>query len=218
MRDLFFRIKEHDRWRGEECINLIPSENHTSPRVQEILASDMSRRYTLPFNQMVHGSLVENAYRGTKYLDEVEDLGEKVACKVFNAKYASLKPLSGHVSALIALISTCERGDRILTINAKHGGYDGYMQDYMPSFLGLKVGYLPFDGKTWNLNAEGSVEMIIGKRPKVVVIGSSFILFPFELRKLKRACKEVGALLLYDASHVLGLMPWNFQNPLREGV
>jgi glycine hydroxymethyltransferase len=216
--DLMLRMKEHDRWRAEECINLIPSENRTSPQVQMLLASDMSRRYTLPFNQEIHGSLVENAYRGTKYLDEVEALGERVACEVFGAKRASLKPLSGHVSALMALLATCERGDLLLAINAEHGGYDGYMPDYMPSFLGLEVGFLPFDEKSWNLNIGACIEMISQKKPKAVVIGASFILFPYELDGLSKVCKETGSILLYDASHVLGLMPWNFQDALDNGV
>lgn len=218
MHDLFLRIKEHDTWRGEECISLIPSENFTSPEVQQILASDMSRRYSLPLNQELHGFLVENAYRGTKYLDEIENLGEKLACKIFNAKYASLKPLSGHVSGLIALLSTCKKGDLILTINSMHGGYDGYMPDYMPSFLGLKVDYLPFVESSWNLDVESCIETIARKKPRAVVVGMSFILFPCDLGRLKAACKDADAHLLYDASHVLGLIPWNFQDPLDEGT
>jgi glycine hydroxymethyltransferase len=218
MDEIMLRIKEHDIWRGDECLNLIPSENRTSSQVQSILASDMSRRYSLPLNQEVHGSLVENAYRGTRYLDEVENLGEKLACKVFGAKHASLKPLSGHVSALIALLSTCKRGDRILTINSMHGGYDGYMPEYIPAFLGLEIDFLPFDVNKWNLEADASAEVILEKKPKAVVIGSSFILFPYALKELSEACEKVDARLLYDASHVLGLMPWNWQDPLGEGV
>jgi glycine hydroxymethyltransferase len=216
--DLMHGMREHDRWRAEECINLIPSENRTSPQVQMLLASDMSRRYTLPFNQEIHGSLVENAYRGTKYLDEVEALGERTACEIYNAKRASLKPLSGHVSALMSLLATCERDDLLLAIDARHGGYDGYMPEFMPSFLGLEVGFLPFDEESWNIDLHDSIEMISEKRPKAVVIGASFILFPYELEGLSKVCKEAGSLLLYDASHVLGLMPWNFQDALDSGV
>lgn len=219
MTDILSRVRAHDRWRLEDCINLQPSENVTSPQVRRILSSDLGHRYTLIFDQVLHGVYVENAYRGTKYLDEIEAEGEKLACEVYGSKYASLKPLSGHVSALMMLIACCERGDEVLTIRPEHGGYDGYWEGYMPKILGLNVSSLPFVEEDWNLDHEASAEEIIKRKPKLVVIGASFFLFPYRLETLRDACDEAGSLLGYDASHVLGLIAGGeFQKPLEDGV
>ncbi len=219
MSDIVSKVRAHDRWRLEDCINLQPSENVTSPQVRRILSSDMVHRYTLIFDQVLHGVYVENAYRGAKYLDEVEREGEKLACDVFHSRFASLKPLSGHVSALMMLIACCERGDEILTIRPENGGYDGYWEEYMPKILGLKVSPLPFLEEDWNLDLEASAEEIIKRKPKLVVIGASFFLFPYRLKILRDACDEAGSLLGYDASHVLGLVAGGeFQKPLDDGV
>ncbi|MCK4443973.1 MAG: serine hydroxymethyltransferase [Thermoplasmata archaeon] len=219
MTDILSSVKAHDRWRLEDCINLQPSENVTSPQVRRILSSDLVHRYTLIFDQVLHGVYVENAYRGTKYLDEIEAEGEKLACEVFGSKYASLKPLSGHVSALMMLIASCKRGDEVLTIRPEHGGYDGYWEGYMPEILGLKVSSLPFLEEDWNLDHERSAEEIIKRKPRLVVIGASFFLFPYDLKVLRDACDEAGSLLGYDASHVLGLIAGGeFQKPLQDGA
>ncbi len=219
MTDILSSVRAHDRWRLEDCINVQPSENVTSPQVRRILSSDMVHRYTLIFDQVLHGVYVENAYRGAKYLDEIEAEGEKLACEVFGSKYASLKPLSGHVSALMMLIASCKRGDKVLTIKPEHGGYDGYWEGCMPDILGLKVSSLPFREEDWNLDHERSAEEIIKQKPKLVVIGTSFFLFPYDLKVLRDACDEAGSLLGYDASHVLGLIAGGeFQKPLQDGA
>ncbi len=219
MTDILSSVRAHDRWRLEDCINLQPSENITSPQVRRILSSDLGHRYSLIFDQILHGVYVGNAYGGAKYLDEIEREGERLACEVYGSKYASLKPLSGHVSALMMLIACCERGDEVLTIRPDHGGYDGYWEAYMPKILGLNVSSLPFVEEDWNLDHEKSVEKIIKNKPKLVVIGASFFLFPYHLKMLREACDESGSLLGYDASHVLGLIAGGeFQKPLEDGV
>jgi glycine hydroxymethyltransferase len=219
MSDILSGVRAHDRWRLEECLNLQPSENVTSPQVREILSSDLGHRYTLPFDEILHGVYVENAYRGTKYLDDIESEGERLACDVFDSRFATLKPLSGHVSALMMLTATCERGDKLLTIRPEHGGYDGYWEGYMPKMLGLEVSALPFLEERWNLDHEKAYEQIRQVKPKLVVVGASFFLFPYQLKVLRDACDDAGSLLGYDASHVLGLMAGGeFQRPLDDGV
>ena len=72
MRDVLDLVAKHDDWRLRRTINLIPSENVTSEQVRSILASDLGHRYTLPWGREWHGYTVENSYRGTRYLDEIE--------------------------------------------------------------------------------------------------------------------------------------------------
>jgi glycine hydroxymethyltransferase len=212
-------VSRHDKWRLRECINLQCSENVTSEAVRRLLSSDMGHRYTLPINQEVHGSFVENAYRGTRYMDEIEALGEKLATQLFGGKFATVKPLSGHIAAMIMLTAVCRRGDRILVVDANHGGYDGYLPENMAGMFGLEAGFLPFDKRKWNVVSSAAARMIRKEKPRLVVLGASFILFPYEIGPMREAVDDIGALLGYDGSHVLGLMVGGeFQKPFKEGV
>ncbi|UCH89543.1 MAG: DegT/DnrJ/EryC1/StrS family aminotransferase [Thermoplasmata archaeon] len=216
---LFSLLTEHEQWRMNETLNLIPSENVTSPEVRELLASDLGHRYTLNLDMILHGVKIKNAYGGTKYTDLIEDEAEELCKDVFNAKFCTLKPLSGHVGCLIMLSALCKPGDFIMGINAKHGGYDGYMPEYIPSIFNLKADFLPFNEQDWNLDHEAAHQAILEKKPRMVIIGASFFLFPYDIKPIREACTEVGAWLGYDASHVLGLIAGGeFQDPLGDGV
>jgi glycine hydroxymethyltransferase len=219
VRDVLDLVAKHDDWRSRRTINLIPSENVTSEQVRGILASDLGHRYTLPWGKEWHGYRVENSYRGTRYLDEIEALGEGLAQEVFHARHATLKPMSGHLAGMLLLASVCSRGDRILVLDSRVGGYDGYMPGYMPTMLGLEADVLPFDESEWTIDARQAADRIDSVKPKLVLVGSSFIVFPHNVRALRKACDAAGAVLAYDGSHVLGLIAGGvFQDPLREGA
>jgi glycine hydroxymethyltransferase len=211
-------VRSHEKWRSE-CINLIASENVASDGVRQLLASDFGHRYTLPFNKDLHGVFVENAYRGTKYLDEVESHGEDLSKEIFGCGFSNLKPLSGHVSTILMLLSCCGKGDTILTVGPEDGGYDGYAKENVPRMLGMECEDLPFDRARANIEHDQTAEMIREVSPSLVVIGTSFLLFPYDLKVLRDACDAVGARLGYDASHVLGLIAGDqFQKPFGDGV
>ena len=217
MDDVLRLVNAHDAWRGRDCINLQPSENVTSPAVRRILASDLGHRYTLPGRDP--DGEPRNDYGGTRFLDEAEAFGESLAREVFGAAHATLRPLSGHVAGLLALLATCRRGDTIMVIDSRHGGYDGYTPKYLPDMLGLRATFLPFDESRWTVDAERAAHAILEARPRLVLLGGSLIVFPYNLRWLRGACDDVGALLAYDGSHVLGLLAGGeFQRPLDEGA
>ncbi|MFQ6127956.1 MAG: serine hydroxymethyltransferase [Thermoplasmata archaeon] len=212
-------IRRHEKWRLEDCINLIASENVTSEAARRILASDFGHRYTLPLNTDIHGVFVENAYRGTRYIDRVESYGESIAQEIFECGFSSLKPLSGHLSSILLVLSCCRKGETIMPIRPEDGGYDGYAPEYIPRILGLECEYLPFDSATGNIDYDIAAERIRDVSPSLVVIGASFFLFPYDLKRLREACDDSGARLGYDASHVLGLIAGGeFQRPFKEGV
>ena len=219
MADLREIVRDHERWRLQEAINLQPSENVMSEAARSLLASDFAHRYTLPTRYAPGLGDVKNAYRGTRGTDAMETLAEELAREVFGVSHASLKPLSGHLAGFLMLQACTHRGDRIMVIHAEHGGYDGYMPGFLPDYLDLQVDFLPFDPNTWNLDPKAAVDAVLQKRPKLVLVGASLILFPYNLRWLRGACDDVNAVLAYDASHVLGLIAGGeFQRPFLEGV
>jgi len=217
--DLHDLVKAHEAWRLREAINLQPSENVMSVQARALLGSDFAHRYSLPADLVPELAGRGNAYRGTRYTDAMEGLAERLAGEVFQVPHASLKPLSGHLAGFLLLQSTCKRGDRVLLISAKQGGYDGYMPGFIPEYLGLEVDFLPFDETAWNVDTKAAADKVIEVRPRLVLVGASQILFPYNLRWLRGACDDVGAVLGYDASHVLGLIAGGeFQRPMLEGV
>jgi glycine hydroxymethyltransferase len=217
-RSVFQRLAEsHDAWRLKRCVNLIPSENVMSDAVRRLLSSDLASRYSLPINQEVHGVLVENAYRGTRYSEELCADANDLSARTFGSRHALLDPLSGHLAAMLMLASCCERGELILCPDSRDGGYDGYCQPYIPDLLGLRAKYLPFDAREGTLDASKAAAMVRRERPALVVLGSSYIPFQYPVREVAEACADVDAWLGYDAAHILGIMP-AFQEPLKEGA
>ena len=113
--ELIAMLDEHEKWRGQNSINLIPSENAMSPMVRAALSSDFGQRYTSQ----------DKFYMGTRFLDEIELHGEELAKHLFGAETADLRPLSGHIADLIVLASLTKPNDSVVCVSADNGGYPG---------------------------------------------------------------------------------------------
>lgn len=212
-------VRAHDRWRGRDVFNLLASENAVSPTARKYLGSDLAGRYTLPLTTPFDGETIDNSYAGTRYTDQVEALANSAAARLFRARFATTRPLSGHIAALSALVPLLPSGSRLLAIAPDQGGYDGYAPGYIPALFGYTVRPLPADGPGHSVEAESAAATIRLERPQAVVLGQSFFLFPYPLREIAEAAHAIDALVFYDASHVLGLIAGGeFQDPLREGA
>lgn len=202
-------MREHERWRLEKCINLLPSENYSSLAVRQMLSRDLANRYTSP----------DQFYMGTRYIDEIQHETEELAKQVFGAKYADVRPISGHSADMIVLTALASRGDKIMVVPRDHGGYPGISQDGYPKIYGLQVVEFPFNRNVFNIDVERASQAIEQEHPRVVVFGASLILFPHPVQALREVCRRVGAKVVFDGSHVLGLIAGGqFQDPLREGA
>jgi glycine hydroxymethyltransferase len=196
-------------WRLENCLNLLASENFSSPTVREMLSTDLSNRYTAP----------EKFYMGTKYIDQIQTETEELAKQVFGAKYADVRPLSGHSTDMILLTALTKPGDKIMVVGRSFGGYPGISQEGYPKLCGLQVCEFPFDRKRFNIDIAQAPQAIERERPRLVIFGASLILFPHPVQALGETCRSVNAKVAFDGSHVLGLVAGKqFQDPLREGA
>ncbi len=212
-------VRAHDRWRARSAFNLLASENAVSPTARRYLASDLAGRYTLPLTVDFEGETIDNSYAGTRYTDQIEQLADAAAARLFRARFATTRPLSGHIAALSVLVPLLPRGSRLLAIPPEDGGYDGYAAGFVPSMLGFELTALRATGPGHSLEAAAAVRAIESSRPAAVLLGQSFFLFPYPLREIADAAHRAGALVLYDASHVLGLVAGRqFQDPLVEGA
>jgi len=207
--ELLDLVQKHEKWRGQETINLIPSENLTSPSVRSLLSSELGHRYTSR----------DGFYMGTHFMDEIENYGEKLAKEVFGSETADLRPLSGHVADLIFLSCFVKSGDTTMCVSSRDGGYPGIGEQGAPKFLGVKVVNFPFSRGNMNINVTKATELILKKRPKAIIFGASLFLFPHPVRELSKVAQEIDAHVSYDGSHALGLIAGKeYQDPLREGA
>ncbi|MGA2238723.1 MAG: serine hydroxymethyltransferase [Candidatus Bathyarchaeia archaeon] len=202
-------LENHERWRREQCLNLIASENVTSPAVRKILGSDLGHRYTA----------TDHFYMGCKFINQAETIARELVRDVFGSEWADVTPLSGHITDMTLLSTFARRGDKILTMSTEYGGYFGTSETGFPRILGLVNLYFPFDKDRWNIEIEKTVELIASEVPRLVILGASYILFPHPVQQIAKACRETGTMLAFDGSHVMGLIAGGaFQQPLKEGA
>jgi len=214
-RELAFKVlelaKQHDSWRSS-CLNLVPSENVTSRLVRLALTSDLGHRYA-------EGKPFKRYYCGTSFIDEIESLGIELAKRLFKCKFASLKPISGTIANLAVFSALAKPRDKIMGLSIPCGGHISFAEIGAAGIRGLSAVDLPFNSEEMNVDVEMAVDLINEVRPRLVVLGASLFLFPHPVRELSKAAQEVGGHVVYDGSHVLGLIAGGaFQDPLEEGA
>lgn len=201
-----------NRWRGSECLNMIASENVMSPLAHSVYNSDFMHRYAegLPFKRY---------YQGTRFIDELESGAIELAREVFRAKQADLRVISGGSANMAAFAALASHGDLLFSPGVVGGSHISHEPFGVAGVLGLKVEHAVFDQNEYNLDTDASVRKILETKPKLVTLGGSVILFPHPVKEFRQACDEIGARLLYDGAHVLGLIAGGmFQDPLKEGA
>ena len=199
---LFELVNVHENYR-ESVINMIPSENVMSRTARMALSSDLGHRYH-------HGFF----YGGQKYIQEIISKTRDLLSKLFRAEYVFIEPLSGNIALLTVILAFTRENDGIATLSFENGGYPFNYQR-----LHRRAIYLPFNEEEGTIDIEASKDIIYRERPKLIILGASFILFPHPVKEIAEIAEDVGALTIYDGSHVLGLIAGNsFQDPLREGA
>ncbi|HEY0196368.1 MAG TPA: serine hydroxymethyltransferase [Methanobacterium sp.] len=203
--------KEHHEWM-KNSINLIASENIASRDVREALASDLSHRYA-------EGLPCERMYQGCDYIDQVENLTIDLSKKLYNAEHANVQPVSGVVSNLASFFALADYNDNLMALEVPKGGHISHAGVSAAGIRGLKTISHPFDTDDMNIDPDAMNKIILEKKPKIVLFGGSLFLFPHPIREAREAADEVGARIMYDGAHVLGLIAGgHFQDPLKEGA
>ncbi len=203
----------HNKWRKTETLNMIPSENVTSPLVDMVYMSDMMHRYAegMPFKRF---------YQGNIYVDQLEVLASKIVADLFKAKYVDLRPISGTIANGAAFhVLTGGGGGKALVAPVYAGSHVSHTKYGILGALRIEEIPLPFDAEEMNIDVDKAVRQIREIKPDLVILGGSVYLFPHPVSELSEAVEEVDGKLLYDAAHVLGLIAGGkFHDPLREGA
>ena len=178
---------------------------------EKLYVSDLMHRYA-------EGLPRKRFYQGLEYIDQIEDLVQEEFKKHFGAGFCDTRPISGTLANYAAFAAISSRGDRILSLGVEHGSHVSHEKAGAAGTLGLEVGWLEYNDDC-TMNAEKSCAKILEYKPRFIVIGGSVILFPQPIKELREACDKVGAKIVYDAAHVLGLISAGiFQDPLAEGA
>ena len=191
---------------------MIASENILSPLVARAVSSDLHGRYA-------EGLPGKRYYQGCDDFDTIESLGIDSAKRVFNSKFVNIQSISGTVSNIAALKALSKPGQSITAVSTADGGHISHANMGAVGVRGLDLHTYPWNVERMEPDIDAAAKLIREIEPSVALFGQSVFLFPTPLEELSDAAHEVGASVMYDAAHVLGLVAGGvFQDPLREGA
>ncbi|MDE0423800.1 MAG: serine hydroxymethyltransferase [Candidatus Poribacteria bacterium] len=207
-------LDKHQAYR-DTCLNLIASENTPSPLVEELFDERLARRY----GNYSGTDLYQRNYKGNRYIAEIEVYTQALAKELFGAAYVDFRPLSGNIAGIGTTFALAKPGDTALEV---HNGHH-YAEKLLSSPLKVELRSIPipWDGQRSNIDLDATLALIAEYKPSIVNVGSGVFLFPQPVRELKQAMREANpdAYLIYDASHVIGLIAGKrFQSPFDEGA
>lgn len=216
IQDIRQLLQKNDAYR-DASLNLIASENVVSPAVAALYDNSLIARYGC----YETGHLENREYTGNRYIYELEAATQELAGEVFHAKYADLRPLSGHTAGLAAILAVTPPGQCVLEYHLKDWGHGmmGPACDSIPHFKAtLKVAYFKFLAD-YQIDLDALEEQLDAEKPASVVLGSSGLLFPEPVAEVKKLCEKRGIALVADVSHVSGLIAGGvYPNPLDHGA
>ncbi len=185
--------------RARSGLQLIASENFTSPAVLAALGSTLSNKYA-------EGYPGRRYYGGCVQVDRAEEIGIARARKLFGAEHVNLQPHSGASANLAAYAAFCSPGDTILGMALPHGGH--LTHGTKVSFSGKWFNAVAYgvDRETEHIDYDQVRDLAREHRPKVVVCGGSAIPRLIDFAAFREICDEIDAKLMVDAAHFIGLV------------
>jgi len=208
-------IRKQARLNNEFFANSLPmiaSENVLSPLCREMLITDFHGRYA-------EGTPGHRYYEGCRFFDNVEIKAMELAKKLFDCNYADVRPTAGTTANIGILKALIKPGETATVLDLANGAHISFGKWGGAGVRGINLVSYPFNDEEMNIDVDGAVKLIKKVKPKLALNGRSVFLFPSPIKEIADAAHEVGAYLVYDAAHVLGLIAGKqFQDPLREGA
>lgn len=194
-----FELIEAEKERQLNGIELIASENFTSPQVMEAAGSVLTNKYA-------EGYPGKRYYGGCEVVDQVEQLAIDRAKELFGAVYANVQPHSGSQANAAVYHACLKPGETILGFDLSHGGhlthgspvnFSGRL--YNPVFYGV-------ERETGELNYDSIQEIALQEKPKMIIAGASAYSRDMDFKRFRDIADSVGAILLADIAHPAGLI------------
>ena len=193
--------------RQEEHIELIASENYTSPAVMEAQGSQLTNKYA-------EGYIGKRFYGGCEFIDEVEQLAIDRLKKLYGAEYVNVQPHSGSQANQAVYFAVLKPGDTIMGMNLGHGGH---LTHGSPANLSGKL----FNIVAYGLNDKEEIDydemekLAIKSKPQLIIGGASAYALRFDWERMSQIAKKVGAYFMVDIAHYSGLVAGGvYPNPV----
>ncbi|MGE3740789.1 MAG: serine hydroxymethyltransferase [Geminicoccaceae bacterium] len=197
---------------NSDCINLNPATNVMIPKAEAALASGLGSRPTLRYP----GDLYELGLVG---VETVVVIAAELAAEVFGARYAEIRVASGAIANLYAFMLAAKAGDRVIVPPPTIGGHVTHHAAGCAGRYGLEIHAFPVDADRYTVDLAGLRAQARELRPALITIGGSLNLVPHPVDKVREIADEVGALVLFDAAHLCGLIAGRaWPNPLENGA
>ena len=194
-----FSIIEAERERQNTTLQLIASENFASRAVLAATGSVLTNKYS-------EGYPGKRYYGGNSVIDQAEDLARRRVCQLFGAEHANVQPHSGANANLAAYLAVLQPGDTVLGMRLDQGGHLTHGSPVNVSgqwYNFVSYGVSPSDER---IDYQGLGDLAEQHRPKLIVAGATAYPRVIEPEPLRRIADSVGALLMFDAAHIAGLI------------
>jgi glycine hydroxymethyltransferase len=190
---------EGERVRQEHHIELIASENYTSPRVMEAQGSVLTNKYA-------EGYPGKRYYGGCEFVDVAEQLAIDRAKELFSADFANVQPHSGASANAAVFLALLNAGDKILGMSLDHGGHLTHGSKVNFSGKIYESYSYGIDPLTGDIDYEEVEKLANVHKPKLIICGFSAFSGVLDFKRFREIADSIGAFLLADISHVSGLI------------
>lgn len=193
-----WQAMEQEKVRQEEHIELIASENYTSPRVMQAQGSQLTNKYA-------EGYPGKRYYGGCEYVDIVEQLAIDRAKELFGADYANVQPHSGSQANFAVYTALLQPGDTVLGMNLAQGGHLTHGSPV--NFSGKLYNIIPYGiDESGKIDYEDMAKQAQEHKPKMIIGGFSAYSGVVDWAKMREIADSIGAYLFVDMAHVAGLI------------
>ncbi len=211
-RELLAFVEENRVIHELECFNLNPATNAINPKAEALLASGVGSRPSLGYP----GDKYEMGLEG---VEKIEVLAAELVAEVFGARYAEIRVASGALANLYTYMLAARPGDTVFVPSATVGGHFSHHANGAAGMYGVKPHLMAVDAKNYSVDLNALRKDAHHLKPKLITVGNSLNLFPHPVREVRKIADEVGALVLFDAAHLCGLIAGRaWQQPLEEGA
>ncbi len=206
--EIWASIQNEER-RQEDHIELIASENYTSPAVMEAQGTQLTNKYA-------EGYPGKRYYGGCEHVDTAEALAISRACELFGADYANVQPHSGSQANNAVYAALCEPGDTVMGMSLAHGGHlthGSHVSFSGKIYNAIQYGLNPDTGR---IDYDEIEALAVEHKPKMIVAGFSAYSQVMDWARFREIADKVGAYLLVDMAHVAGLVAaGEYPNPIK---
>lgn len=203
---------ENKRIHERQCVNLNPATNTMNPKAEALLAQGLGSRPSLGYPSQKYEM-------GLEAIEKIEVIAASLAAEIFKARFAEIRVGSGALANLYAFMATTKPGDAIIVPPASIGGHVTHHGPGAAGLYGLTIHEAPVDAETYAIDIEKLGALARTVRPKLITLGGSLNLFPWDVKSARRIADDVGAHILFDAAHLCGMIAGgSWPNPLAEGA